>query len=352
MMNLDDLEHIHRIDRGDMLAEINLLPQQLQDAWDLGHDQPLPDPEGIQHVIVAGMGGSAIGGDLLAAFAAPLARVPVIVWRDYGLPAFVNGPATLLIVSSHSGDTEETLSAFEAGIESGARVVALTTGGQLGARAEDEGAALWTFQHVGQPRAAVGYSFGMLLAALSRLGLIEGASRDIASAVQAMKSQQPSLVAETPVARNPAKRLAGQFVERHPLILGSGTLAPVARRWRTQIAELSKAMAQFEELPEADHNVVAGVVQPEGMIGGTMATFLRGSNQDPRNLKRIEVTRDILMVEGFNTDILHAQGGTRLAQQWTALHFGDYVAFYLAIAYNIDPTPVAAIENLKQRLKE
>lgn len=351
-MNLDDLEHIRRIDQGDMLAEIDHLPQQLQDAWDLAHDQPLPDREGIEHVIVAGMGGSAIGGDLLAAYAAPLARVPVTVWRDYGLPAFVDGPGTLLIVSSHSGNTEETLSAFDAGVEAGACLMAFTTGGELGARAEEAGVALWTFQHPGQPRAAVGYSFGMLLAALSRLGLIEDASEDIASAVQAMKLQQPSLVAETPVAKNPAKRLAGQFVERHPLILASGALAPVARRWRTQIAELSKAMAQFEILPEADHNMIAGVAQPEGMIGATMAIFLHGSTGDPRNLKRIDVTRDILMVEGFNTDILHAQGESRLAQQWTALHFGDYAAFYLAIAYSIDPTPVAAIESLKQRLLE
>jgi glucose/mannose-6-phosphate isomerase len=352
MMKLDDLEHIRKIDRGGMLAEIDHLPQQLQNAWDLGQDQPLPDREGIDQVIVAGMGGSAIGGDLLAAYVAPLASVPVIVWRGYDLPAFVDGPDTLLIASSHSGNTEETLSAFAAGVQMGARMIALTTGGQLGAQAEEEGVALWTFDHPGQPRAAVGYSFGMLLAALSRLGLIDEASADIASAVQAMKSQQPSLVADTPVAKNPAKRLAGQFVERYPLILGAGSLAPVARRWRTQIAELSKAMAQFEALPEADHNMVAGVSQPESMIGGTMATLLQGSRQHPRNRKRVDVTRDILMVEGFNTDIIHAQGESRLAQQWTALHFGDYVAFYLAIAYNIDPTPVAAIEDLKRRLKE
>lgn len=351
-MNLDDLDHIRDIDRGRMLEEIDALPEQLQTAWELGHDQPLPVASGIRQVVVAGMGGSAIGGDLLASYVAPLARVPVIVWRDYNLPAFAQGPETLLVATSHSGNTEETLSAFERGVENNVRLMAVTTGGRLRERAEAEGAALWRFQHPGQPRAAVGFSFGLLLTAFSRLGLIDDPADEVASAVQAMERQQARLIAETPVAKNPAKRLAGQFVERHPLVVGAGFLAPVARRWRTQIAELSKAVAQFETLPEADHNMLAGVAQPEALIGGTMVVFLYGEGEHPRNLRRVEVTKELLMVEGFNTDVVHAPGATRLAQQWTALHFGDYVSFYLAIAYGIDPTPVEAIESLKTRLKE
>jgi glucose/mannose-6-phosphate isomerase len=351
-MNLDDLSFIREIDQGGMLEEIDGLPDQLQSAWDLGQDLPLPVPDGIRHVVIAGMGGSAIGADLLASYVAPLARVPVIVWRDYYLPAFAEGPETLLITSSHSGNTEETLSAFERGVESGARLMAVTTGGRLRERAEAEGAALWRFQHKGQPRAAVGYSFGLLLAAFSRLGLIEDPADEVAAAVEAMGQQQARLIAETPVTKNPAKRLAGQFVERHPVIIAAGALAPVARRWRTQIAELSKAVAQFELLPEADHNMLAGVAQPEALIAGTMVVFLDGESVHSRNRERIEITKDLLMVEGFNTDIVHAPGATRLAQQWTALHYGDYVSFYLAIAYGIDPTPVAAIQGLKERLKE
>jgi glucose/mannose-6-phosphate isomerase len=125
----------------------------------------------------------------------------------------------------------------------------------------------------------------------------------------------------------------------------------VARRWRTQISEVAKAVAQFEELPEADHNLVAGVVHPEALFGQTMVVFLHGAGLHPRNRLRLETTREILMVEGFNTDIVKARGATPLSQQWTCLHFGDYSAYYLAMGYGIDPTPVAAIEGLKGRLR-
>jgi glucose/mannose-6-phosphate isomerase len=145
--------------------------------------------------------------------------------------------------------------------------------------------------------------------------------------------------------------MAGQLMDRHPLIIGGGLLAPVARRWRTQIAEVAKAIAQFEELPEADHNMVAGVGQPDELITRTMAVFLRASLDSPRLAARVEATRQVLMVEGFNTDVIEAAGATRLAQQWTCLHYGDYVAYYLAMSYAVDPTPVAAIEDLKRRLR-
>ena len=114
--------------------------------------------------------------------------------------------------------------------------------------------------------------------------------------------------------------------------------------------ELAKAVAQFEELPEADHNMVAGVVQPESLFGSTMVIFLRASLNHPRNIIRVDATNRILMVEGFGTNVIQARGDTHLAQQWTCLHFGDYTAYYLAMAYRIDPTPVAAIEGLKEIL--
>lgn len=351
-MNLDDLERFESLDTQDMLGSINSLPDQLAQAWKLGGEQPLPEVEGIRSVVIAGMGGSAIGADLLAAYAAPEAKVPIQVWRNYDLPAHVSGPDTLVVASSHSGNTEETLSAFERGVESGARMVAVTTGGQLAERAEEAGATLWRFEHDGQPRAAVGYSFGLLLSLLARLELTADPAQGVADAVEEMKRQQKKLKADVPVVQNPSKRMAGQFVDRWPTVIGADFLAPVARRWRTQIAELSKALAQFEELPEADHNMVAGVEAPESLFGKTMVVFLKAQGLHPRNQDRVRITREILMVEGFNTDEIEGVGETRLAQQWTALHFGDYVAFYLAMAYGTDPTPVVAIEGLKQRLED
>lgn len=346
-MNLDDLDQFREVDREDMLMKIDGLPDQLQEAWSLGQRLPLPEVDKIRHVVIAGMGGSAIGGDLLKAYTSPLISVPVLVWRDYDLPAFASGPETLVIASSHSGNTEETLSALKRGREAGAELIAITTGGELASQAEKHNVPLWRFDHGGPPRAAVGYSFGLLLAVLDRLNLISDPADEVFSAVEAMRRQQGTLRAEVPVIENPAKRIAGQLIGRWATIVGPDLLAPVARRWRTQLSELAKAAAHFEELPEADHNMVAGVFQPESFLPSTMVIFVRGSHVHPRNLLRIEATCDVLMLEGLGTMVVEAAGETRLAQQWTSLHLGDYSAFYLAMAYGVDPTPVSVIEGLK-----
>jgi glucose/mannose-6-phosphate isomerase len=351
-MNLDDRERFRSLDPQDMLGDIDRLPDQLAQGWGLGQSLPLPSTAGgaLRSVVLAGMGGSAIGADLLAAYAAPSAAVPLVVWRGYEVPAFVRGPEHVVVLSSHSGNTEETLSAYDAARRAGASLMAVTTGGELAKRAAADGVPLWRFEHRGQPRAAVGYSFGCLLALVARLGILSDPGAEVAAAVASMKQQQTGLRAESPVSANPAKRLAGQLMDRTPLILGADLLAPVARRWRTQIAELAKALAQFEELPEADHNMLAGVSYPDDGITRTMALFLRAPCEHPRNLRRIDATRQVMMVAGFNTDEVVAAGEGRLAQQWTCLHFGDYTAYYLAMAYGVDPGPVHAIEDLKRRL--
>jgi glucose/mannose-6-phosphate isomerase len=350
-MNLDCWETFGEKDLGNMLSEIDSLPEQLQTAWALGQDMPLPEPLRIRHIVLVGMGGSAIGADLIQAYAHSLAPIPIIVWRNYNLPVFV-GTESLVIASSHSGNTEETLSAFDRALKVGAKTVAITTGGELAKRAKTGDVPLWRFQHSGQPRAAVGYSFGLLLAVIHRMGWLPDPSKEVEDAIATMQDQQATLRANVPIAQNAAKRMAGQLMGRWPTIIGADFLAPVARRWRTQISEIAKAVAQFEELPEADHNLVAGVSDPQELIPKMMVIFLQASHCHSRNQLRTDATREVLMVEGFNTDVFESQGNSRLAQQWTTLHFGDYVSFYLAMSYGVDPTPVPAIEGLKKRLKE
>ncbi len=351
-MNLDDIKVFKEIDTQNMIAEIDGLPDQLDQAWELGKSLVLPKWESISRVLIAGMGGSAIGADLLSAYIAPRCSVPVVVHRDYGLPAWASGGETLVITASHSGNTEETLSVFEKAVEQGCRVLAISTGGKLAAGAEEVSATLWRFEHQGQPRAAVGLSFGLLLGAFRHLGLIPDPEVELKDAVAAMKSQQVHLKAEIPTMENPAKRLAGQCYGRWVTVIGADILAPVARRWKGQISELAKAWGQFEFLPEANHNTSAGVMNPEEMLSKIMVLFLRAKSYHPRNELRANLTKEIFMLEGLGTDFFNAQGDTPLAQLWTTLHFGDYFAYYLAMAYGADPTPVSAIQGLKERLKE
>jgi glucose/mannose-6-phosphate isomerase len=350
-MYLDEYEKFNELDPENMLAQIEGLPKQLLEARELGLSQDLPAWSGIRQVLVAGMGGSAIGADLVAAYAASESKAPIIVHRDYGLPAWARGAETLVIACSHSGNTEETLSAFNAAMENGCKRLVITTGGKLAQAAGSAGVPIWRFEHHGQPRAAVGYSFGLLLATLVRMGFLTDPLDELRAAVQAMQTQQKELRADRPTTQNPAKRMAGQLMGRWVTVIGSGILAPVARRWKGQISEIAKAWAQFEFLPEANHNTLAGISNPEELFGRAITIFLRAPSDHGRNRLRCELTRKSFMQEGLNTDFVDARGETRLAHLWTCLHFGDYVAYYLAMSYDVDPTPVASIENFKREMR-
>ncbi len=352
-MNLDDLALFKKLDRQDMLAEIEGLPDQLMSAWDLGQTLPLPGTQDIRNVTISGMGGSAIGADLVAALVSQTCTVPVIVHRDYGLPAYATGKNALVIASSHSGNTEETLDSFEVALKSRCSLVAICTGGELAKRAQEKNVPLWTFHHEGQPRAAIGFSFGLLLSLLARLNLIPDPAQDLAAAVAAMKKSQEHLRVEVPTVLNPAKRNAGQLMGRWVTVFGAGMLAPVARRIKTQLNEIAKAAANFEYLPEADHNTLAGTLHPEEVLMPHCTNlFLKSPSDHPRNRLRIDLTKQTFMLEGLNTDFLDARGDSPLANMWTLILLGDYMAYYLAMAYGVDPTPVTALENFKATLKE
>ncbi len=349
-MNLDDLNHFKQIDTQNMLAHIDGLPDQIEAAWAHGQSLPLPDLNGVTQIVLCGMGGSAIGGSLLAALTAKECRVSFTVNRDYDLPAWVTGPHTLVIGSSHSGSTEETLAAFKQAIERKTKLMAIAGGGQIADLCREAGGTVWTFDYKSQPRAAVGCSFALPLALFCRAGLIPDKSAELAGALAAMRQQQKSLRAESPVSRNPAKRMAGQLMDRYVLIFGSGMMAAVARRWKGQVSENAKAWAQWEELPEMNHNSVVGLTNPELLITKYMVVFLESEFDHPRNKIRSTVTRELFMTAGFNTDVIRGVGPTPLAQMLTCLHYGDYVSYYLAMAYGADPTPIGPINVLKERL--
>lgn len=351
-MNLDDPVAFPRVDEQNYLREIESLPLQLEQAWKLGQVAELDNGAPISRVAICGMGGSGIGAALLASYVAPMCRVPVFVHRDYGLPAWAHGAETLVIASSHSGNTEETLDAFEAGWRNGCRLLALCTGGELEQRARAYGAPVWKFEHEGQPRAAVGFSFALLLAAFVRLRLLDGApvAAALDETIRAMRTQEESLSVDVPLARNPAKQLAMCMVEKWVNVFAAGSLAPVARRWKGQINELAKAGAGFEELPEADHNTLAGI-ECSSVLQRTLTVFLRAPSDHPRNDLRIALTRQVLTNAGLETTLYEARGETPLAHIWTALQFGDYAAYYLALAYGMNPTPIRALTEFKAAMQ-
>lgn len=350
-MILDDIQRMRSIDRSDMLADLQTLPDQLDEAWQIANLFGLPKIEKIRSITIAGMGGSAIGADILAAFARDLCERPISVVRGYSLPAWVSGPHDLVVCSSHSGNTEETLSAFKEALGRDCACMAISRGGKLKNLAEESGSVFWQFEHAGQPRSAVGFSFGMLLNLLSRIGLVPDQAPAITNATASMRVLIDTLDAHIPVEKNMAKRIAGQACGRQPVIFAAEHLEPIARRWKTQINEIAKGWAGFEFIPEANHNTLAGLENPEKILEKIYAIFLKSGNYNARNQKRVDLTFDQFMVSGLCTDKVELDGKNRLAEIWQNLILGDFISYYLAMLYGVDPTPIDVMDEFKESMK-
>lgn len=332
-MNLDDLAYFQSVDTHNLLRHVDALPQQVEAAWALGEGLALPEASRApDHLLLVGRGDSAIAAEVARTLALPEARLPISLWTGRDLPAWVNAE-TLVVALSHSGNTVETLAVAEAALARGAMVLAITTGGRLAAL---NGATAWRYDHAGDARTALGYLALLALRALVKLGGVADPSAEVAEAVRALQAQQESLRAESPVSRNPAKRMAGQLMDRYALLFVADELAPAGRHWQAQINQLAKAWAQCLPLAEADH-AIAGSMFPEALVGKYMALFLRGSSEPPFTRQRAEAVRMHFMTSGFNTDAIAAAGQGRLAQMLTLMHYGDYTAYYLAMCYGIDP---------------
>ncbi len=350
-MNLDDISQFKIIDPQDMLGEIQSLPDQLAAGWaDASKLVKAFEPKtDIRNVLITGMGGSAIAGDLVRVYVQDQCPIPLVILRDYDLPAWVDSH-TLVIASSHSGNTEETLSVVKQVLDKNYPLVRITTGGKLAKITDNANSPCLFFKHSGQPRSAVGYSFAYMLAVLHRQGLITDPSAEVAAAVAGMKAQQEFINPEVAVQHNPAKRLAGQMVGRNVTIFGSGVLGTIARRWKGQINELAKVWAGYDELPEACHNTIAGTENPDEPICTNFTLFLESQIDHERNARRSELLRKHLMLQAFMTDSLKIRGKSCMEVLWNGLSYGDYVAYYLAMCYEVDPTPIQAIQDFKKEL--
>lgn len=348
-VTLDDRETLRRIDPQDMLGRVAELPRQLSQARRVAAavelDAGLRD---VDSVIVLAMGGSAIGAELVAAAAGPRLRVPLIVHRDYGLPAGA-GPRSLIVAASHSGETAETLSGHAAARDRGLKTVVITTGGRLAASATTAGQPVYQYRLAGQPRAAIGFGTGLVHELLSRLGLIEdpdALAPAAAAAEDLLERMGPSVETDA----NPAKQLAWAIFGRTPVIFGHGPMAAVAHRWKTQFNENAKAWATWEPMPEANHNAIEGTLNPRELGDAPYIVQLRDPEEPPEVAERYRVVEELLGERATNRSEVWSEGPSRLARVLTSVAYGDLVSVYLAILYQTDPTPVTLLAMLKERL--
>lgn len=326
------------------------LPEQLEAAASAADRVTnLPPAEGISSVVVMGMGGSGIGGDVCAAVAAPDCPVPVLVSKHYECPAFV-GPDTLVLAVSFSGNTEETVTAAAHAAGAGARLVVVASGGHLAQVAEEwDAPVIGVDPAIPMPRAGIGAVSAPLLVVLERLGLLEGASQQIDAAVEQLRRRRDALSAPT----NDALKVAHRIGRTIPLVYGGGALGEVAAwRWKGQFNENPKIPAFANRVPELTHNELCGWGQ-HGDVTRQVLTmlFLRHDFEHPNIGRRFdfvaescdEVVADILTVR--------AQGSGRLAQLMDLVLFGDLVTLHLAATEGIDPGPVPILDQLKAHLR-
>ena len=345
---IESVEAIKKADPGDMLTKIKDLPLQVRDAWKIVQAATLPPAYGdVRNITIIGMGGSAIGGELAGALLADELKVPLTVHRDYGLPGYV-GRDSLVIASSFSGNTEETLSGFEQATARGAKLLCITTGGKLAEEAKALRLPIITFGYRAQPRAALGYSLTLVLGALGKLGFARdmGTEIDQALADVARLEERVHEGART----NDAKKMAIEIVGKIPVIFGAGVMGVMARRVKDQWNENAKNWAHYDVMSELNHNAVVGFPHPPIARQAQVVLLLRSKRDNPRHKVRFDATKELLDRSQIPHKDLQFDGSSLLSEVLQMTYFTDYVSFYVALLNGADPSPVTSIDFLKDRL--
>jgi glucose/mannose-6-phosphate isomerase len=342
-------EAIARVDSSGQLSDVLSLPEHLRDGLWRVESAIMAEWDTPAGLVVAGMGGSAIGGALARAALGDHASRPIFVTRAYGLPPWTT-PETTVLCASYSGNTEETLACYESAGALGAQRVVVTTGGRLAEMARQDGVPVIPLPAGFQPRAAVAY---MTVAALEVAALC-GAGPRLTSEIDVAASHTEQLVAEWgPDAPEDslAKRIARGLLGTAPVIAGAGLTVPIAYRWKTQINENSKQPAFAHELPELDHNELEGWEGALG-IGRFSAVFLDDSDAHPRVKERMDLTEKLIAGNAAASFRLETRGQTTIERVISLVLLGDLVSIYLAVLRGVDPGPVKLIEQLKADLIE
>lgn len=350
-MKTDRSKRIAELDRSNMLDLILHFAEQVEEAIDIGRKANLPEPgAGIQHVVVAGMGGSAIGGNILQRMLDSSGTVPATVVRDYRLPAWV-GRNTLVVVSSYSGNTEETLSAYQTAKTMGSPCIVCSSDGKVRELAEKDGDPFIAIPGGQPPRTALGYLFVPLLVNFVRWGWIKSSLVDFEELLELLraiaKENHP-----TEAEDSPAEKIEEALVGRVPIVYASAEMEVVAMRWKGQFCENSKVLAFHNTFPEMNHNEIVGWQRAAAMgLGEKLAViFLKDRDDHRRVLKRMEIVRELISQTKAPVLDVESRGETLLARLFSLIYLADFVSFNLAIRNGEDPTEIKNIDYLKSVL--
>lgn len=347
---LDATQKIRAVDKSSMLTFCMDMAKHYKEAAKIADKINViyPKPENI---IVAGMGGSGIGGDILKDWARNKIKVPIEVNREYNLPAYAD-KKSLVLITSYSGDTEESLSAFLDALKRKCVVFCISSGGTLLEYAEKLKVPYLRVPGGIPPRVALPYLLVPLLFCMEKIGLVSGISEELAEALKLLAQICSDNSVEKPVKDNFSKTLALSINKTVPVVYGFGFYRSVAQRFKQQFNENSKILAKWEFFSELDHNEIVGW-EKSGELGKCFSViFIRDRNEPLEIHSRIETTKNLMQPAGLKMFEVYSQGNTPLAKMLSTICIGDFTSVYLAILRGIDPTPVKSINQLKDTLEE
>ncbi len=348
---MDLQETVQRLDKSDMLSKIRLMPEHFKQAMAANEDVVIPySSSDIAKIVIAGMGGSAISGDVIRCLAGATATVPVFVNRNYDLPAWV-GADTLVIVSSYSGNTEESLAAYEQAQQAGARMICITSGGRLGEDARSKGYPVFALPPGYPPRTALVFLTVPLLKIFHALGYIGEFSAAVEETCSVIEGFWSTYSPESDPKHNVPLLVARQCEGLMPVIYScSGLLEVAGVRWRGQFSENAEVLAFSNTFPEMNHNEIVGWGLHPELDKAMQVIYLRDRADNERNQKRMDIVREIIETTSNPVLEIWSSGESSLARLFSTIFIGDLASYYAALVNGVDPTPVDTIDYLKKSL--
>jgi glucose/mannose-6-phosphate isomerase len=349
MEKLDNSDFLKRVDKNRMGEILVDFPRQCEKAAKIGRDFRISgDYKDINKILVMGMGGSAMGGDLLKSYLFGELNIPLMVNRNYKIPHFVTRD-TLVFANSYSGNTEETLSAYREARKRGAKIIGLTSGGKLKEYCQEDGNPVIIIPSGFPPRTALGYLFFPLVITLERLKLIRSKRKEIEETIKISRELSQELGPRKE--GNRAKQLAQELYHKVPVVYSSSEyFEPVALRWKDQFNENSKVFAVWNLFPELNHNEIVGWEILEEITKNFRIILIRDKGDFKRIKVRMDITKSIIEKKVGGISEVWSKGNSLLARIFSLIYLGDFVSFYLAILNGADPTPVKMIDLLKKEL--
>lgn len=325
-----------------MIEIIRSFPKQIREAFEF----PVYnlDIKTIDRIIICGMGGSAIAGDLIKSYLYNI-PIPIEVIRDYTVPKYISSK-TIAFIVSYSGNTEETISAFNEVFKIGSRIIIITSGGKLKEIAENYKIPIVPIPKGIAPRCALGYIFTSILLNIEKNGIIQ-VSKELKDSIELIEK----FIREFESGSSIAFDIANRFYLRFPIIYASNRLLPIAYRWQTQINENSKSICHINVIPEMNHNEINGIQNPQNIVLKSWIVFLKDLEDHQMIKTRIEITSEMLRDSVMGVSIIEGKGDIFLHRMLYLVLLGDYVSYYLSTLYNVNPFAIPRIEELKSKLK-